>query len=69
LNRRRPYVDMIERQLEKFPKGVNLSKINITDMQKLLLDPQFGFTTNLTLCITRYSLVCFDFLTKFNEGS
>ncbi|KAJ7906907.1 hypothetical protein B0H13DRAFT_1880134 [Mycena leptocephala] len=38
---------MIERQLEKFPKGVNLSKINITDMQKLLLDPQFGFTTNL----------------------
>jgi hypothetical protein len=38
---------MIERQPEKFPKGLNLSKINILDIQKLLLDPQIGFTTNL----------------------
>jgi hypothetical protein len=38
---------MIERQLEKFPKGLNLSKINIPDLQKLLLDPKIGFTTNL----------------------
>ncbi|KAJ7713776.1 hypothetical protein B0H14DRAFT_2644656 [Mycena olivaceomarginata] len=38
---------MIQRQPENFPKGLNLSKINIPDMQKLLLDPQIGFTTNL----------------------
>ncbi|KAJ7894083.1 hypothetical protein B0H13DRAFT_1886056 [Mycena leptocephala] len=51
----RPYIKsdfvglivMIERQAEKFPKGLNLSKINIPDMQKVLLDPQIGFTTNL----------------------
>ncbi len=38
---------MLERQLEQFPKGLNLSKINIPDMQKLLLDPEIGFTANL----------------------
>jgi hypothetical protein len=37
---------MIQRQPENFPKGLNISKINIPDMQKLLLDPQIGFTTN-----------------------
>ncbi|KAJ7902270.1 hypothetical protein B0H13DRAFT_2026848 [Mycena leptocephala] len=47
LKRRKPYIVMIERQLEKFPKGLNLSKINIPDTQKLLLDPEIGFTTNL----------------------
>ncbi|KAJ7798102.1 hypothetical protein B0H14DRAFT_2908232, partial [Mycena olivaceomarginata] len=47
LTRRKPYVNMIERQLEKFPKGLNLSKINIPDMQKLLLDPQNGFTIHV----------------------
>ncbi|KAJ7846556.1 hypothetical protein B0H13DRAFT_2362919 [Mycena leptocephala] len=47
LNRRKPYIVMIERQPEKLPKGLNLSKINIPDMQKLLLDPQIGFTINL----------------------
>ncbi|KAJ6618095.1 hypothetical protein B0H10DRAFT_1947888 [Mycena sp. CBHHK59/15] len=44
LTRRKPYVDMIKRQFEKFPKGLNISKINIPDMQALLLDPQRGFT-------------------------
>ncbi|KAJ7855805.1 hypothetical protein B0H13DRAFT_1902960 [Mycena leptocephala] len=47
LTRRNPYIVMIERQPEKFTKGLNLSKINIPDMQKVLLDPQIGFTTNL----------------------
>ncbi|KAJ7748725.1 hypothetical protein B0H14DRAFT_3167048 [Mycena olivaceomarginata] len=47
LTRRNPYVDMIKRQLKKFPKGLNLSKINISDMQKLLLDPQNGFTIHV----------------------
>jgi hypothetical protein len=37
--RQKPYVDMIKWQLEKSPKGLNLSKVNIPDMQKLLLDP------------------------------
>ncbi|KAJ7790003.1 hypothetical protein B0H14DRAFT_2626508 [Mycena olivaceomarginata] len=49
LTRRKLYVrlDMIQRRPENFPKGLNLSKINIPDMQKLLLDSQIGFTTNL----------------------
>ncbi|KAJ7776693.1 hypothetical protein B0H14DRAFT_3164436 [Mycena olivaceomarginata] len=47
LTRRKPYVDMIKRQLEKFPKGLNLSKINIPDMQKLLLDPHNNFTIHV----------------------
>jgi hypothetical protein len=38
---------MIKRQLEKFPKGLNLSKINIPDIQKLLLDPHNSFTIHV----------------------
>jgi hypothetical protein len=38
---------MSERQPEKFLKDLKLSKINIPDMQKLLLGPQIAFTTNL----------------------
>jgi hypothetical protein len=45
--RRKPYVNMIKRQLEKFPKGLNLSKINIPDIQKLLLDPHNSFTIHV----------------------
>ncbi|KAJ7882942.1 hypothetical protein B0H13DRAFT_1890644 [Mycena leptocephala] len=47
LKQRKAYVAMIQRQPEKFPKGLNLSKINIADMQRLLLDSHIGFTTNL----------------------
>ncbi|KAF7372547.1 hypothetical protein MVEN_00117100 [Mycena venus] len=47
LTRRKPYVTMIQRQAEKFPKGLNISKANIPDMQKPLPDPQIGFTTDL----------------------
>ncbi|KAK7056118.1 hypothetical protein R3P38DRAFT_3254035 [Favolaschia claudopus] len=43
--RRKPYEDIINAQISKFPKGMNLRKTSIPDMQKLLLDPRLGFTT------------------------
>ncbi|KAK6974832.1 hypothetical protein R3P38DRAFT_2811345 [Favolaschia claudopus] len=43
--RRKPYVDIIQEQISKFPKGMNLSKTSIPHMQQLLLDPRLGFTT------------------------
>ncbi|KAJ7476528.1 hypothetical protein FB451DRAFT_1396775 [Mycena latifolia] len=47
--KRADFVRLIEQQITKFPhpKG-HLSKINMADMKKLLLDPAMGFTMAIT---------------------